>query len=122
LSYDIPWESVDPDQASQSLSVSNFTLNIAGQNLTEASASFTTLPTAEFAYGEFKGLTFAIDTSGISGFPYTSMSMSDLDLTVQPQVGDPINVTLAPKRTVLVVDFSGAVNHPDTDRTHCVYH
>jgi hypothetical protein len=110
MSYDIPWDQVDPAQASQSLSLSNFNLNIAGQNLREGSANFTTAPTANFSYGEFTGLTFAINTSGLSNFPYTSVSMSGLTVTAQPLVGQAVNVTADVPHTMLSLDFKDVAN------------
>jgi hypothetical protein len=121
MGYTIPWGNVDPDQASQSLALTDFSLSLAGETLTPATADFTTNPTAEFEYGQFVGLSFAIDTSGISGFPYTSVSMSGLNVTAQPPVGDAFIVAAAPKRTSLSVDFSAAGNTTAYELTIWVY-
>lgn len=74
ISYNIPWDSIDASASSASVSPANFRLNIAGQNIESSTANFTSAPTLHFAYGEFAGVTFAVDTSGVSGFPYTALS------------------------------------------------
>lgn len=110
VSYDIPWGSVDPTQASQSLSLSNFNLNIAGQNLSEATATFTTLPTVQFANGVLTGITFAVNTAGLANFPYTSLSMTGLNVAAQTVGGQTLNVLAEKRQTALVVDFSTYVS------------
>jgi hypothetical protein len=74
ISYAIPWESVDPDLATQSVALTAFNLNIAGRNFAYGSASYTTAPMLQFEYGELKSVTFALDTSATQGFAYTSFS------------------------------------------------
>ena len=81
IRYDVPWSSVDPAQATQSLSLSNFAITVAGETLTPANSSFTTSPTAQFAYGVFTGVTFAIDTSSQMGYAYSSVSMSGFTIS-----------------------------------------
>ncbi len=106
ISYNIPWDSVDPTQASQSLTPTNFNLNIAGQNLTGSSLYFTTTPTVQFANGEFVGLNFALNTSTLAGFPYSSLSMAGLNVTAQPLVGQTFNVLAAVKNPAIDIEFS----------------
>jgi hypothetical protein len=93
--YGIPWGDVDPDVASQSLPLMNFALLFAGQTLTPATGTFTTSPTAQSEYGEFEGITFAITTSGIGGFPYSSVSVSGLTVTAVAAVTGQILVVNA---------------------------
>ncbi len=75
ISFTIPDGPIDPYQSSQSLSLSNFNINIAGQNVNEATTTFTTTPTAQFENGALVGLTFAVNTSAL-GFGWNSLSMS----------------------------------------------
>jgi len=81
LSYTIPWDQVDATQASQALTPAAFNLNIAGHNFALGSASFTTAPTLLFANGDFVGVNFALDTSAVPGFPYSSLAMGGLNVT-----------------------------------------
>jgi hypothetical protein len=117
--YDVPYEDVDPALATQSLPVDNFKLTLAGETFTDADTA--NPPTAEFEYGLFVGLTFAINTSGIAGFPYTSLAVSGLDFTAQPLVGQPISVLQKPERTSISVDFSNAGTTTAYDLTIWVY-
>lgn len=98
LRYDVPWGSVDPAQASQSLALSNFAITVSDgmstYTLTPSNASFTTSPTAQFAYGVMTGITFAIDTSSIGGFAYSSLSASGSTLSAV-LVSDSSTVTAA---------------------------
>jgi hypothetical protein len=80
ISYQTPWNEVNEALASQSLPAIGFNLNVAGKNFTVGSASFTTAPTLQFEYGEFKGVSFALNTAG-SNIGYSSISMSGLDVT-----------------------------------------
>jgi hypothetical protein len=104
--YSIPWGDVDADAASQSLTLSNFALTLAGHTFTESDAS--SAPTVQFENGVFVGVTFDIDTSGVAGYPYTSLSMSGLNLTAVPPVGDPFLVAAPVERASLVVNFKSA--------------
>ena len=108
ISFTIPWNQVDPDQASQSLTPTAFNLNIAGHNLASGSASYTTAPTLLFANGNLVGVNFALDTSAIPNFAYTSLSMSGWNVTAVPIGGGlPMFVAAAPvMEPVLVIDFS----------------
>lgn len=106
LSYDDPSGSVDDSQASQSLALSNFTLTLAGQVLTPANASFTTSPTMQFAYGEMTGITFAIDTSGISDFPYAGVSAEGMTLSAVDDNNETAVAPMAPKKGTVTLDFN----------------
>jgi hypothetical protein len=81
ISYDIPWSQVDPDVPNQYLTLANFNLNLAGQNI---GAGYTypgsDAPQVHFQNGEFKGLVFDLDTSALAGFPVSRLTMSGLDL------------------------------------------
>jgi hypothetical protein len=105
--YEIPWEDVDPGEATQSLPLADFALFLAGHLLTEATADFTTSPTAEFEDGILVGITFAIDTSEISGFPCTSISADGgLELTaIVPGTGA-VPIEAAVKEPAILLDFS----------------
>ena len=114
MHYNIPWGSVDPAQASQSLPLSNFSITVpygtASQaTLTPLNASFTTSPTVQFASGVFTGVNFSIDTSTIAGFDYTSISMSGSTLTaVLPAPNIPLTTTVVANNTQFQVDFANA--------------
>lgn len=105
LSYDDPSGSVNASRASQSLALSNLTLTLAGKVLTQANASFTTSPTMQFAYGEMTGITFAVDTSGVSDFPYASVSAEGLTLTAVDANNNAVVAPMAPKKGTVLLDF-----------------
>jgi hypothetical protein len=88
IAYTIPWDDVDAASADQSVSPTSFRLNIAGQNFDYPAANFTTAPTLHFAYGEFTGVTFGLDTSGVSGFAYSAFSA-----TLDPIAGNTVTAT-----------------------------
>ena len=102
--YDIPWEDVDPDAASQSVTLSNFSLQLAGQTFSAADAQ--SAPTMQFENGVATGITFGIDTSGVANYSYTSLSMSGWNITAVPLVGDPFLVAAPPKVAALNVNLS----------------
>lgn len=112
ISYAVPWDQVDPTQASQSLTPTAFNLNIAGQNIAGqniavGSASYTTAPTLQFAYGELTGVNFAVDTSVAPGFAFSSISMTGLNVTaVVTGTGQQILAPVDVKVTMLSFDFS----------------
>ena len=107
ITYDIPRDQVDPDAASQSLTPTSFNLNIGGQNFSVGMASFTTAPTLLFAYGEFQGVNFALDTSATPGFAYTSVSMSGLNVTiVVAGTGQQLQMVAQKSQQVLILDFA----------------
>lgn len=106
LSYDIPWDQVDATQASQSIPLTTFNLNIAGQNFTYGSANFTTNPSALFEYGEFKGLSYVINTSATPGFAYSSVSQSGMTITAVPNVGQPVFTSMVVAQRSIVLDFT----------------
>ena len=81
IKYEIPWNLVDVSLANQSLAVSGFNLNLAGEDFAESTAAFTSSPVALFEYGEFVGLSFAIDTSATPSFAYSSLSISGMVIT-----------------------------------------
>lgn len=75
IGYTVPYDDVDSSQSSQSVSLSNLQVNLAGQLLSASTA------TAQFASGVLTGVTFSIDTSGIGGYPFNSISMSGMTVT-----------------------------------------
>jgi hypothetical protein len=106
MSYDVPWDAINPTLANQTVSLSNFALNIAGQNLIPATATFTTSPTAQFEYGEFVGLTFAINTAAIAGFPYTAVSAAGSTVTAS-RVGLPaLTTNIVVADNFITMDFA----------------
>ena len=108
--YDIPWDDVDAAQASQSVAPTNFKLTIAGEEFAYGSSSYTTAPALVFEYGEFKGVTFALDTTYTMGFAYTSLSASfnlaganiitAIEASTGAQLTAPIPKMPAPKQEV----------------------
>lgn len=87
ISYQVPWAQVDPTQSSQSLTPTAFTINIAGQNIV---SGFTTAPTLTFSNGDFVGINFAVNTSALVGFGFSSIALSGLNVTaVQAVTGTP---------------------------------
>lgn len=99
-----------PTPASQSLALSNFALTLAGHTFTASDAQST--PTVQFENGVFVGITFNIDTSGVANYPYTSLSMSGLNLTAVPRIGGPIFVMAPAERSALTIDFKNAGGNP----------
>jgi len=82
--YDFPWGEYYESQTSQSVPLDDFVLILAGQTFSSTNASsgtFTTAPTAEFTNGVFAGLKFAINTSGLPDYPFSSVSMNGLIVT-----------------------------------------
>ena len=81
ISYTVPWSSLNASQATQSLSLTNFTIGMAGAVVTSSNATFSTAPSMQFAYGAITGLTFGADTSSLAstaGFPFSDVSASVL--------------------------------------------
>jgi hypothetical protein len=109
ISYDLPYHTVDPTQANQSVALTNFKLNIAGLNLTEADLGvFDDPPMALFARGVFQGVTFTADTSALADFPYSSLSLSGLSGVAQSVGGQTFNVAAQVGTSVVTLDFSEA--------------
>jgi hypothetical protein len=124
LSYTIPWDQVDSSQASQSLTPAAFNLNIGGQNFAYGSASYTTAPTLLFANGEFVGVNFALDTSLVPGFAYSSLAMGGLNVTaIQSGTGQQFFTLAAPKVSMLSFGFGecGAADYTYSLRAAVTY-
>lgn len=125
VSYEVPWDQVDPDQASQSVAPLNFRLNIAGQNIDTGTpgANFTALPALQFEYGQGTGITFAVDTSALtaSGFQYTSFVASFDQIganvidAVKAGVGALPASPMVPKASQAAISFNTGAN--DTKNT-----
>ena len=75
INFSIPWNQVDDTQENQSIALTDFSITLGSQTFYEASTTFTTSPSVQFAYGQMEGITFAFDASG-SGLPYSTVSMS----------------------------------------------
>lgn len=117
ISYTVPWDQVDATQESQSLELTNFNLNLAGQNISQSTPDvvFTVLPTVQFRNGVLVGVTFNVDTSALANFPYTSIWMNGgMQISAQPPVQPPPigipppHVGQANQRAFLMLDFSNA--------------
>jgi hypothetical protein len=92
VSFTIPWTSVDPTQSSQGVAPTTFNVNIAGQNYTLGSATFTNGPMLGFSHGDLMGLSFAVTTPNS---PYLSVSFSG------PLANGIANVQIAPNQFVV---------------------
>ncbi len=79
ISYMIPWDQINWTQPSQTLPLTAFNLNIAGQNFAYGSADFTTPPALRLSNGDFVGLDFAVNTPGT---PYLSIAFANGTITV----------------------------------------
>ena len=117
IKYEIPWGSVDPTQATQSLTPTSFNLNIAGQNFAYGSANYTTAPTLLFEYGDLVGVEFALDLTG-TGSPFSSISVfngvaTGIDALTQQVFNAPISKT---GPAALTLDFS-TISIPATGST-----
>ncbi len=110
ISYQIPWDLVDPNLANQVLPATVFNMNIAGQNFSYGSANYTQPPTLHFAHGEFVGVNFAL--SPPAGFAYTSLSASfdingnNIITAIQAGTGQQFIAAAPTKVTLLSLDFS----------------
>jgi hypothetical protein len=58
--YEVPLDEVDPDEATQSIPLTDFTLVFGGQTFDASSPYFTQVPTADLEYGTLVNITFAI--------------------------------------------------------------
>jgi hypothetical protein len=88
ISYNIPWGQVNWTQPNQTLPLTEFNLNVAGQNFTFGSAAYTTAPALLFSNGDIVGLVFGINTPGT---PYLSIGFANGTQTVQAAAGQFIN-------------------------------
>jgi hypothetical protein len=115
IRYDIEWDDLDSTDASQSVDVTNFAITVAGHTFTEANADFTTDPTAQFEYGVFVGLTFAIDTSSVGSYAYDEVSMSDMTVSaVLTGTSTIVTAGVAAVRPQALISFNQAANHTST--------
>jgi len=76
VSYDVPWDSYNTDEDTQTLPASNFSLTLAGQTFTEGTPNvvFTVSPQVQFASDTVTGIVFTIDTSAVADYPYDSIT------------------------------------------------
>ena len=119
ISYTIPASQIDPTQATQSLTLTSFNLNIGGQTFSYAASTTTTsaaprtvsqqsvfssAPTLQVAQGTVTGVDFALSiTNNPSSF--TSFSMAGLSVTAV-QGGVTSTVTAAGQTNFIGMDFS----------------
>ena len=116
IDYTTPWASVDETLATQSLSLSDFSLTLAGHTFT--ASNFASTPTMQFAYGEYVGLTFSLNTSGVSGYPFLSLAMSASDTITGVDATTLVNVNaaLVAKPDAVVMN---AVAGPQVGSSNC---
>ena len=117
LNYTIPWTSVDPDQASQSLPLTDLTLVLDGH--TFLVADFASTPTIQFQYGLYQGITFNLDTSTVPGYPFVSISMSGDDTiqAVDASTLQTVDATLASKPDGAIVKTAQGTGVASIDAT-----
>ena len=103
VGYTIPWDSVNATQASQTLSLSDLQVTVAGQTFSAPGA------TIKFAYGGFVGVTFSVNTAGVANYPYNAISMAG-NLTVTAVMRgtlNPVTTVAAIVNNEAKLDFSG---------------
>ena len=106
IKYQIPWGSVDPSAATQSLTPTSFNLNLAGYDYAYGIASFSTAPTLQFAYGDLVGISFALNLTG-AGSPYSSISVaSRIATAVDAANGQFIAAPVVDQTASVYIDFS----------------
>ena len=107
IKYTIPWGSVDPDEATQSLTATTFNLNIGGQNFAYGVVNYTTAPTLLFEYGDLVGIVFDLDLTG-TGSSFASISVANGIATAFDTVTQQfINAPVAEQDpATLTLDFS----------------
>jgi hypothetical protein len=116
IGFDLAWEDVDPGETSQSLPLSDFKLNLGGQLLTTEATSgfttsgFTTEPMIQFEYGVLAGVAFALDTSGVAGYAYASVSASGWTVTAVDAVTSEEYTGTAANHGSGTLNFAGATN------------
>ena len=112
IKYDVPWDDVDPSEASQSLALTNFVINIGGRTFTPSSTdvTFVTAPTAQFEHGILVGITFELDTSAVGNGFYTSVCM-DGSLTLTGAYGSTELQTVAAEQGSVTIDFNGVATN-----------
>lgn len=71
-SFTMPISQIDPNQASQHLSVSDLSVTLLGETFT--SGDFASVATADFENGVFQGVTFEVGSTPF-GFAYTDLSV-----------------------------------------------
>jgi hypothetical protein len=106
--YDVPWSEIDPDEATQSIPLTDFTLVFGGQTFDESSPYFTVAPTAEFEYGDLVNITFAITFAApVAG--YASLAVAGGEATaVDAVTTDPEVVAVADNVPAsLLLNFDG---------------
>jgi hypothetical protein len=106
LTYTIPWDQVDPTQASQALVPTSFNLNLAGQDFAYGSANYTAAPVLLFSNGTFQGVNFTLDTTAAPAFAYTTVVLNGLNATVTQVGGQQFFVAAPPTTTMETLDFS----------------
>lgn len=74
--FTMPVDAIDPGDASQSIALDDLEVDLDGETFT--AGEFAGTPTADFANGDFLGVTFALDLPGETvDFPYTSVAVAD---------------------------------------------
>lgn len=115
--YDIAPDQVDPDEATDTAPLSNFTIVFAGQTFTEANADFSEQePTAEFEYGDLVNIKFTVEfASPVAGFEKLIVDGGQVT-GIDANTHDPVTpVDLEDKSpATIVLDFSTMTLNPNS--------
>ncbi|QJW93877.1 hypothetical protein FTUN_1391 [Frigoriglobus tundricola] len=116
ISYNVPWDQVNLDQPSQTVTPTAFNLNIAGQDFAyqPGNTTYTESPTIQFNNGYFQGVNFGV-APVLPGFPLTSISMTNLTVTAV-EVGSP-NPMLVNADAKLPIKVTASTNATSKDTT-----
>jgi hypothetical protein len=106
--FDVDWDGVDPDEATDTADLTNVAVMFDGQLYTESNADFTVSPVANFEYGDLVSIEFTIAfNSAVAGFEALVVAdgqVAGVDATTH-QAGDPVNLEDT-KPAFIILDFS----------------
>jgi len=108
ISYDVPYDQINPTLSSQTLTPLAFNLNIAGQKFSLGSSGFTIPPTLSFANGDLVGVNFKVNTPGT---PYPSISVINGLATIQTGPTSFVNAPAPSTNASVAIDFAN-INVP----------
>jgi hypothetical protein len=101
VSYQIPTSQIDPTQASQTLTLSTFNLNIGGTNFTYSPSS----PQLMYSYGDLQGVNVPTNTA-LPVLPYNSIILNGFNTQGVP-IAAPIPQPVQDETAQMVIlDFS----------------
>lgn len=105
--YDLAQSGVDPAAATDTAALTSFTLLFAGQTLTEANATFTVSPVAEFEYGDLVDIkftvVFATPVAGLESLVAANGQVTGIDSTTH-NPGNPVELQWKEPPTIFL-DF-----------------